>query len=183
MSEVLDQAMLCLQEHVEELAEKDAEIARLRANTVDLGAAIERRNAELARLRERCHHNGEEIARLRQQLDGKDEVRRLVEVDLSELARLRRENDDDSPGTPLGRLGVIAVAAAERGLCTGAEAKPAEVFLIEAYDRLRAENVKLVEALKGLVGDGVHEAMFSERISKACAALRSATETKDRADG
>lgn len=56
----------------------------------------------------------------------------------AEIASLRAELADESPGTPLGRLNAIGVAAEARGLCTGVEAKPAEVFLIEAFDALRA---------------------------------------------
>lgn len=56
-----------------------------------------------------------------------DNVSALVESTLKE---------DDGPGTPLGRLGAIADATVARGLCTGLEAKPAELFLIEAYDKL-----------------------------------------------
>lgn len=56
-----------------------------------------------------------------------------------EIERLRgvvKNLMDDGPGTPLGRLEAIAKAAIDRGLCVGLEAKPAELFLIEAYDRL-----------------------------------------------
>ena len=44
----------------------------------------------------------------------------------------------NGPGTPLGRLGALAEYARELGLCTGLEAKPAELFLIEEIERLRA---------------------------------------------
>src|SRR5580704_3864397 len=70
--------------------------------------------------------------------EGKQREELLAKVS-AELDRLRAELADESPGTPLGRLNAIGVAAEARGLCTGVEAKPAEVFLIEAFDALRAE--------------------------------------------
>ena len=59
----------------------------------------------------------------------------------------RAELADESPGTPLGRLNAIAVATEARGLCSGVEAKAAEVFLIEAFDALRAELADVKEQL------------------------------------
>ncbi len=109
----------------------------------------------------------------------------------AEIARLRREKDDDSPGTPLGRLGAIAKAAEERGLCKGIEAKAAEVFLIEAYDRLRREKEALVEVLRdcpcprpaNAAPDGLTVEQCMARLECGCDwgdALRSATETVTR---
>lgn len=54
------------------------------------------------------------------------------------LAKAEQERDDDGPGTPLGRLGAIAKFAVGRGLCKDIEAKAAEMFLIEAYERAEA---------------------------------------------
>jgi hypothetical protein len=45
--------------------------------------------------------------------------------------------DDDGPGTPLGRLKGLSEYAIEHGLCTGLEAKPPELFLIEEIERMR----------------------------------------------
>ncbi len=55
------------------------------------------------------------------------------------IRQLQNETNDDGPGTPLGRLNVIAKYAIDNELCTGLEAKPAELFLIEEIERLRMD--------------------------------------------
>lgn len=65
------------------------------------------------------------------------------------VEEIRRLNSEE-PGTPLGRLAAIAQFAKERGLCTGIEAKPAELCVMEDNDRLRALNAELGEAIKDI---------------------------------
>jgi hypothetical protein len=70
--------------------------------------------------------------------------------DIDRLRAEKAELEAEEPGTPLGRLKAIADFATSKGWCTGAESKPAELFVIERaektkaeLDRLRAENEEL----------------------------------------
>ena len=48
----------------------------------------------------------------------------------AEIASLRAELADESPGTPLGRLNAIAVATEARGLCSGVPGQSAAEVLM-----------------------------------------------------
>jgi hypothetical protein len=64
----------------------------------------------------------------------------------AEPMTVTNDDADESPGTPMGRINAIGQFAEDRGLCSGVEAKPAEVFLMEAFDALRAELAAAREA-------------------------------------
>lgn len=57
--------------------------------------------------------------------------------------------EDDSPGTPLGRLKAISVYAERLGH-SPLSAKPAEVFLIEEIERLRRQRDNLLSYINGI---------------------------------
>jgi chromosome segregation ATPase len=63
------------------------------------------------------------------------------------LAAQAQEIADETPGTPLGRLNAIGRFAEQRGLCTGIEAKAAELFLMETFDAQAQEIKRLKEDL------------------------------------
>jgi hypothetical protein len=130
-----------------ESARLHAEIARL---NLRLGAQhgayelkFETQQAEIARLRGDLDEveagKGrlvKECVRLRTQLAN---VLKEHRERLQANAGLRAELSDDSPGTPLGRLNAIGEFAVGLGLCTGTEAKPSELFVMDEVARLRAE--------------------------------------------
>jgi hypothetical protein len=73
----------------------------------------------------------------------------IAQQHVKDLDRLRAELADDSPGTPLGRLNAIGEFAVGLGLCTGTEAKPSELFVLEALVVARAELASLRAELAG----------------------------------
>ncbi len=64
-----------------------------------------------------------------------EHARSITQHYQKEIEQLRSEE----PGTPCGRLKAIADYAKGLGLCSGTEAKPPELYLIEYVDTLRKQ--------------------------------------------
>jgi hypothetical protein len=79
---------------------------------------------------------------------------------------LRPPAESDEPGTPLARLTGIAEFVVARGLCTGLEAKPPELFLMEAYDALSASEPAGAQTWRTLVRLTI-KGVFSEWMQDA----------------
>lgn len=128
--------------HIADIERLQVEVRAGRDTAFERADEIERLQADKAAISQTASdylHEIERLGALLNEYENAGAVRAEVDRLLIENRALRTETDEESPGTPLGRLAALARYAQKIGLCSGVEAKPAELFLIDEIERLRAD--------------------------------------------
>lgn len=74
------------------------------------------------------------IEKLRRAQPNNRELWRLL--DDHELRIYSRPEKNDGPGSPSARIGIVCDFAVAKGVCTGYEGPPPEVFLLKAFEEM-----------------------------------------------
>lgn len=113
---------------------EDAIDIKVTLDTKEMSEVIDEAIKRINQLRERANELSAENSALKAKVEG-------LETALTAMGNLTKDRIMalETDGTPLARITDVCHFAEARGLCTGMEAKPGELFLMEAYDRVVSE--------------------------------------------